>query len=264
VRAQPAGNVTVLAGVFDDNPPGGPFDDDSQTRGAEQSGAKFNTGTGALAIAEVQYSINQPSTGETDHGGGRGGLPGVYKLGGWYDSGQFPDQRFDTTGLSLADPNSTGVAKLRRGNWSLYGGFDQMVWRPDPDGPRAVGVFARAMGAPADRNLVEFSINAGVTLKAPLPGRDDDSVGLGYGFTKISSRAVQFDQDTAAFAGAYPIRSSESFIELTYQAQIAPWLVLQPDAQYVFMPSGGIQNPLNPATRIGNEAVFGIRTNIIF
>ena len=61
--------LTILAGVFDDNPPGGPFDDDSQVRGAAQSGTKFNLRTGALFIAEVQYAINQPVEGRQGHGG---------------------------------------------------------------------------------------------------------------------------------------------------------------------------------------------------
>ena len=263
-RAQPFNNVTVLGGVFDDNPPGGSFYDDSQVRGAEQAGAKFHLRTGALAFAEVQYAINQPALGELDRGGATG-LPGVYKLGGWYDTGRFPDQRFGTDGLSLADPNSNGNPRFRRNNWSIYGVFDQMVWRPDPAEPQAVGVFARVMGAPGDRNLASFSINTGITLKAPLPGRDDDTVGFGYGLAKIGNRAILLDQDTAALNnGAFPIRSSESFIELTYQAQLAPWLAVQPDFQYVWTPGGGIQNPEKPAKRIGNEAIFGVRTNITF
>ena len=51
---------------------------------------------------------------------------------------------------------------------------------------------------------------------------------------------------------------------MTYQAQIAPWLAVQPDFQYVWTPGGGIQNPEKPAKRIGNEAILGVRTNIIF
>ncbi len=148
LRGQPTGALTLLAGVFDDNPPGGPFDDDSQVRGAEQSGTRFNSNTGALFIAEAQYAINQPALGEMDYGNRKPGLPGLYKLGFWYDTGSFPDQRFDTLGLSLADPSSNGVAQLHPHNWSIYGVFDQMIWRPDPDGPRSIGVFARAMGAP--------------------------------------------------------------------------------------------------------------------
>ena len=264
IRAQPYNNVTVLGGVFDDNPPGGPFDDDSQTRGAEQAGAKFHLKTGALAFAEVQYAINQPVLGELDRGGG-GGLPGVYKLGGWYDTGRFPDQRIGTDGLSLADPSSNGTARLRRNNFSIYGVFDQMIWRPNPDEQQAVGIFARIMGAPGDRNLASFSINTGITLKAPTKSREDDTIGIGYGLAKISNSAILLDQDTAAFNnGSFPIRSSESFIEVTYQAQLAPWLVVQPDFQYVWTPGGGIQNPEKPAKRIGNEAIFGVRTNITF
>ncbi len=264
VRIQPINNVTVLAGVFDDNPPGGPFFDDSQVRGASQSGTKFNTSTGALIIGEVQYAINSPVVGQMDYGTERPGLPGVYKLGFWYDTGKFFDQRFDDQRVSLADPNSSGNPRTRRHNYSIYGTFDQMVWRPDPDGPRSVGIFARLMGAPGDRNLANFSVNTGVTLKAPLPGRDNDSFGIGFGFAKISPSAIQFDQANNRLNGPYPIRSSESFIEATYQYQVAPWWAVQPDFQYVFTPGGGIPNPLVPGKRVGNSAVLGLRTNIVF
>ena len=264
LRTQPIDNMTVLLGVFDDNPPGGPFFNDSQVRGASQSGTKFNTNTGALIFGEVQYAINSPVLGQMDYGNSKPGLPGVYKLGFWYDTGKFFDQRFDTQGLSLADPNSNGDPRARRHNYSVYGVFDQVVWRPDPDGARSVGIFARIMGAPGDRNLANFSVNGGAVLKAPLPGRDNDSVGLGFGFAKISPSAINLDRDQNFFNGSYPVRGSETFIEATYQYQVAPWWTLQPDFQYVWTPSGGIPNPLQPDKRVGNSATFGLRTNIVF
>jgi porin len=240
-------------------------------RGAEQSGTKFNTNTGALFIGEVQFALNgAPSAAASQSpqqaaGGPAPGLPGTYKIGFWYDTGAFPDQRFDATGLSLANPASTGDARMRRHNFSGYAVMDQTVWRPDPNGARAVGIFARLAGAPGDRNVVDRSLNAGVTLKAPFPGRDNDTVGLGYGYAHISASAAALAQDTARFtAGFVPKRGSENFIELTYQAQLAPWWIVQPDLQYVFMPSGGIANPLNPSTRIKNELVLGLRTNLTF
>ncbi len=264
-RARPSDQLTILAGVFDDNPPGGPFNDDSQVRGAAQSGTKFNLGTGALFIAEMQYAIYQPSAGDKDHGSAPAGLPGTYKLGAWFDTASFPDQRFDEAHLSLADPLSTGNPFMRRHNFSIYGVVDQMVWRAGPESPQSVGVFARLMGAPGDRNLVDFSVNAGVVLKAPLPGRDNDSFGVGFGIANISGGARGLDKDTAFFTGTpYPVRGAETFIEVTYQYQVAPWLQVQPDFQYVFMPSGGIPNPNDPSRRVGNEAVFGMRTNIVF
>jgi porin len=270
LRANPVGPLTLLAGVFQDNPPGGPFNDDGQLRGTSRFGANFNLRTGALFIAEAQYAVNQPSNDTmASPAGAKGaatsGLPGTYKIGAWFDTAGFPDQRFATNGLSLADPASSGVARTRRGNVSLYALADQMVWQPDPQGARAVGLFARVMGAPGDRNLIDLSLNAGVTLKAPLPGRDNDSFGVGYGFAHVSGGASGLDRDTAYYSGgAYPVRSTEHFIEVTYQAQITPWLQIQPDFQYVFHVGGGIQNPDAPPRRIGDEAIFGARSSLTF
>src|SRR5579875_1416359 len=42
LRAKPAMGLTVLAGVFDDNPPGGSFFNDLQVRDGEASGTRFN------------------------------------------------------------------------------------------------------------------------------------------------------------------------------------------------------------------------------
>ena len=60
LRVQPGGGFTLLGGVFQDNPPGGPFDNDLQLRGTTLWGGNFNLRTGALFIAEVQYALNQP------------------------------------------------------------------------------------------------------------------------------------------------------------------------------------------------------------
>jgi len=268
LRAQPGGGFTVLGGVFDDNPPGGPFDDDSQLLGSTRWGGNFNLRTGALIIAEVQYALNQPSPGDMDYGGHAAGLPGTYKLGFWYDTAAFPSPRIDAGGVSLASPDTNGIPLMRRNNFSIYAVVDQMVWRPSEDSPRALGVFARLMGAPGDRNLISFSVNAGVTLKAPLPGRDDDTLGIGFGVAKVSNAQRGFDADFAALqcvpGTTCPIQSSETFLELTYQIQVAPWWQIQPDFQFVFNPGGGLQNPSNPTTKIGNEAVFGIRSTVTF
>ena len=260
LRAEPTAAITVLAGVFDDNPPGGSFDDDDQVRGAEQSGTEFNLGTGALSIAEIQYAINQPATGQmVARNAPAPGLPGTYKLGAWYDSATFPDQRFDTAGRSLAAPDTTGTGGPHRGNWSVYALFDQMVWRPDPQSPQSLSVFLRAMGAPPDRNLISFSASGGVNLKAPFASRSNDTVGIGFGVGQVSRVAAALD-----VAAGQPARTVETFIEATYQYQVANWWNVQPDVQYVFHPGGGIADPSDPDHEIGNELVVGARTAITF
>ena len=266
LRVQPGGGFTMLGGVFQDNPPGGPFNNDWQLRGTTLWGANFNLRTGALFIAEVQYALNPPPTDQTAHPNQQPGLPRTYKLGFWYDTASFPSPRYDTMGVSLASPNSNGMPQMLLHNFSVYAVADQTVWQPDPKAPRALGVFARVMGAPSKNNLISFGANGGVTLKAPLPNRDNDTFGVGFGIVKLSGPAVGLTQDIGFYTQnpAYPVRSSETFIEVMYIAQVAPWLQVQPDFQYVFNPGGGIPNPSNPTQRIGNEAVLGVRTNITF
>jgi porin len=230
LEAEPTGNTTILAGVFDDNPGGGSFDDDAQQ--LDHGGALFNLNTGALWIAEIQQSVKLD------------GLPGTYKFGGWYDSATFPDQRFD---------------EMHRGNYSLYGVVDQTIWQSKTDSSRNLNVFGRLMGAPSDQNLVSLSFNGGVTLAAPVPGRDNDSAGIDFGLGKVSDRAADADLD----AGLKP-RGTEELIELTYQAQITPWLIAQPDLQYIWTPGGGIQDPNAPSHSLRNELVIGARGVVTF
>jgi porin len=121
------------------------------------------------------------------------------------------------------------------------------------------------MGAPGDRNLVDLGVNAGVTLKAPFKGRDNDVAGLAVGYAKIGSHARGLDSDIDTFTTPRnPVRSAETIIEATYRFQVTPCWQLQADFQYVFSPGGGIPNPNNPSQRVGNEAVVGVRTNIVF
>jgi porin len=250
LEAKPADKVTVLAGVFDDNPPGGPFLNDPQTRDGEASGTRFNLGTGALSLVELQYAATPMD------------LSGTYKFGLWYDTGPFPDQRFDTAGRSLAAPGSTGVPRMHPGNYGAYAVLEQTVWQHKP---HSLALYARAVGAPGDRNLVEFSFDAGFLLTGPLPGRDKDRFGIGYGIAKVSGTAAALDRDVALFGGSpHPVRSAEQVIEATYEWRVTSWWRLQPDFQYVISPSGGIPNPLKPTRQIGDETVVGLRTTFSF
>lgn len=255
VRGQITPSLTVLAGVFDGDPLG--------NNPNNLSGTNFNLHNGALYIGELQYAINQPSDGELV-GVGSGGLPGTYKLGIWYNTESFADQHNGTDGLSLANPASNGIPRTHRGNYSIYAVADQMVWRPNPDEPRSVGVFMRVMASPGDRNLVSFAANLGVVLKAPFAGRDNDSVGLAATYIKVGNGVHDLDMDTLAFnGGPYGVRTSETTLEATYIYQATPWWQIQGDLQYTFNAGAG-QNPNDPTQPLRNTFVAGVRTNIAF
>ena len=251
----------MLAGLFNGSPVNNPNGDSQQVNA---SGTTFATNGGGLAIAELQYAY--PSLGTMLYADQPEPLSRTYRLGMWYDTERFADQRFDSIGLSQANPGSTGIPGTHRGDYGIYGVVDQMLWVDPAEPDRSISVFTRIMGTPeVNRNLVSFSANLGVNFKEPFLGRDDDTAGLAMGYAKVSSGAAGLDRDTQAFGGGYtPVRSNETFVEATYQYEAAPWLQLQPDVQYIMNPGGGVANPTSPDQRIKNELVFGLRTNILF
>ncbi len=250
LRIAPAAGWTVLAAVFNGDP-AGPGDGDPQRRNA--SGTAFRVNDNVFAIAELAYALNQ--------GENARGQPGTYKLGAWVHGGRFADQHYDDAGLSLADPASSGNPRQRRRNFGFYAIADQTIWRPAGGSEGGLSAFLRLAGAPGDRNLLSFSVDGGFAWRGPIPGRGDDVLALGAAFARVSGDARARDRDSALFAPpGDPVRRWEAAIELTYQAQITPYWMLQPDFQYVFRPGAGVA----VATAAGsvvprNAAIFGLR-----
>ena len=261
LRAHPSSEFTMLAGIFNGSPT---VNNNGDPQVVNHSGTSFPLNGGALAIAELQYAY--PSNGNMVAPGQSPALPRTYRIGMWYDTESFGDQRFDFNGVSLANPASNGIPLGHHGTYAFYAVLDQMIWQSSEDGARSVSVFARATGTPqSDRNLVDFALNAGVTMHKPFEGRDNDTAGIVIGYAHVSGRAAGLDRDFNLFGTFTPVQSGETFVEITYQAQIAPWWQIQPDFQYVFNVGGGEVNPLSPTPRrINNEAVIGLRTNITF
>ena len=255
-------SITALGGVFSGSPVSNNTGDPQMRN---PSGTSFPLNGGALVIAELQFAY--PSSGTLVQANEADQLARTYKIGMWYDTKNFADLHYDNTGLSLANPASDGIAANRRGNYAFYAVADQMIYRFPNDPDRNINVFLRPMFTPLqDRNLISFSMNAGLTMHEPFFGRDDDTAGLGMGFAKVSNSATGLDIDAALSNPGVlsPVRHNETFVEATYQYQVMPWWQIQPDIQYVFNPGAGIVNPNNPNEKVKNEAVLGIRTNITF
>jgi porin len=261
LRVRPIDPLTFLLGVFNGSPVSNNSGDPQMVNG---SGTSFPVHGGVLVIGEMQFSY--PALGSMINANEAEPLARLYKLGFWYDSENFADQQFDNTGLSLANPVSSGVPLNHHGDFSVYAVADQLIWVDPREGDRTINLFVRLLGAPqANRNAVTFSANAGVTFHEPFLHRDSDTFAIGMGFGKISGASAALDKATAFYTGTYvPIRGSETYLEMTYQYQVTPWLQVQPDIQYVFTPGGGLADPNNPGHVIGNELVLGVRTNILF
>ena len=276
----PTDHLTVLAAIFNGDP-AGPGADNPVLR--DPYGLAFRVNGPPLFIAEFAYAYNQPRSiaQENPHQEGAGprtsqqpvtvpaaigGLPGTVKLGAWLHTGQFADERFDSQGGLLAV--SGGPPLRHSGNFAVYGMIDQMLWRAaGGSSERELSFFLRALGAPDDRNLIDFYLDTGLTYKGLVASRPDDTIGLGAAYGRVSPLAAANDRDVMAITGmATPIRDYEATIELTYQMQLEKNWSIQPNLQYIVHPGGHVPNPRDPSgvAAITNALVLGARTILKF
>ena len=230
--------------------PAGPCGTDPQL--CDRHGTNFRLSDPPLALLEAQVR----------YGRGAAGLPGRVKLGAFAHFGRFDDQRF----------GGGAVPVVHSPDFGAYGILDQQVYRvpgeddersDDDEAARGIGVFARVIAAPPDRNPVDLYLDGGVTAAGLMPQRPHDLFGVAAAFARMSTAAV--GAEVAALGGARPARSFEAVIEATYQAQVLPGLTLQPSLQYIVHPGGNVADPFgNGSATIPNALVFGVTTNIKF
>jgi porin len=190
-------------------------------------------------------------------------MPGSVKLGSWIHSGRFTDQRFDMSRISLADPASSGIAASHRGDYGGYLIMDQLLWRREGTSDSGLDGFLRVGGDPADRNLIELHMDGGFTYSGPF-GRTNDTVGIGLSYEQVSPARRDLSQDYGRIQGVQPPAPDfESVLEISYQAQVASWWIVQPDAQWIIHPGGRVLNLPNPPARLGSGAVvLGLRSAV--
>ncbi len=177
----------------------------------DQNGVDFvlNPQDGVLVIAEAGYRHNQED-GDT-------GLPGNIKIGGYYDSSEFE---------SFSDPGDE-----RKGNYGLYVLLDQMAYREGGAGSeQGLTPWVTLTFAPIKEvNTLPFFAAGGLVYRGLFRGRDDDTTNLGVYYGR--------------FSDDLPDQSFETVLEVNHRFQLAPWLYLTPDFQYVFRPDGSDDEP---------------------
>ncbi len=215
---------------------------------------RLDAQTGYTFLNEGQFRWN--------HREDENGLPGQLKPGVWFQTGQNAD--------ALSESTSSG-------NAGFYVVLDQMLYREpgEPAGPardgktvtdekrgksfkspvaaekfdQGLGFFGRVAFTPEDRNFVHFYFDTGLSYKGLIPTRDNDTIGIGFGYAQLSDGA----RSSVLDEGANPA-AAEMVIEFTYQAEITPWLIIQPDLQYIINPGGA--SDLNNALVIGGRAAI--------
>jgi porin len=200
VAFDPSADWTVRV-VALDAVPGDP-NDASRTRLAVKSEE------GVLLAAEVER---------------RGSRVRKFAAGAWAYSESV--ERLDEVAAGVDEPRRV----RNRGGYLLA---DFSLWQDSADEERYFDAFVRHGVAAGSANEYRSSSQAGVLFAQPLRIGRANVLGLGVSLAD-SSEALR----RARAVEGLTTRTREAAIELTYRIELAPWLAVQPNLQYIRNPS---------------------------
>src|SRR5260221_9434767 len=176
---------------------------------------------------------------------GSAGLPGMYRIGAWYDSANQPDVL--TAGTSAATQSNESGAYLM---------LQQQVTGVQ-GGARGLNLFANFVQADRDTATIDQLITLGLFYTGPFDARPQDDLGFAVGRTHVNSRVADAQSaQNAAGLGPVSVQHSEYPVELYYSFNVAQWLTLRPNPQYIFRPGGTSDNT--------DVVVAGLKASIKF
>ena len=176
------------------------------------------------------------------------GLPGEFKIGGWFDTAPDPD-----------------AGSTQPWNYGLYFIADQMLYRvPQPASvsmiansgkqtaapsltDKGLGAFTHIGLAPRNSSVINFYVDGGLNYKGLIPTRDNDVLGVAFAYGHLNNNPQGNDGSSNP--------GYEMVFEATYQIMLTPWLSFQPDVQYVIQPS---------SADIPNALVLGAHATVSF
>jgi porin len=233
VKVRPTEQTYVMGGVYNGDP---------SIRDNKHHGADWSMKGPLFAIGEVGYQVNGRP--------GDQGLIGNYKAGFWYDDSRYTDFTTVARGQS---PNTS------RGNWGLYGLFDQVLVRfGEPGSNRGLGVTGSVLVSP-DQSVSQmpFFATAGMVVRGLFPSRPTDVGGVGVVYGHFSEDLQDSQRRARASDPTIGVQRYELALELTYRFRFrADALFFQPDLQYIIRPGG--------TGRIADAFVAGFQTGVNF
>jgi carbohydrate-selective porin OprB len=111
--------------------------------------------------------------------------PGVYKFGGVYNGGKFPDP----------------AGHRSSGNYLIYGMASQAVFRSDAGSNRGLDATFGFDYSPGDVSRENVQLTAGARFNAPFGHREKDRIACAFVYSKISEPFQQFSE----LLGGHPL-----------------------------------------------------------
>jgi porin len=167
-------------------------------------------GSGMLTLGEVGYYLN--NTRDVP------GFPGVIKAGGYYTTERLTE--LDT-------------GKNADGSWGIYLIGENKLYSEKSRPSEGLSGFLALSYSPEDRNEITFMASGGLSYQGVIPDRSFDTLAFNFAYGLFSDDLNEFNRENGD-----PTQDAETYLELNYRIQVAPWLFLQPTTQVIIKPDG--------------------------
>ncbi len=189
----------------------------------------LNKTNGALLIGEVDFTPTKTTK---------------IMAGYWDYTGQFD---------VINQTNADGTQRQGFGSRGGYIGGATRIYSPTTR--RGLDVFANIGIAGATTNLIDRSLNIGLTYTGLLDARPFDRMGIAASIAAAGSAYKEMQ-----IASGNGVKDHETNFELTWRAPITRWLTVQPDVQYWVNPglTPSVKNDLLFLVHFEISHVFGL------
>ncbi len=138
--------------------------------------------------------------------------------------------------------------------WAMFYSFDQYLWQPGSDPKRGIGIFFTFGASDGEANPIKYVYSMGIGGKGVVPGRADDSFGLGWARMEFSDNFIPFLRKQLRLGLEH-----EDAIEMYYNVAVTRWLNVSADLQII---DPGLKKTLSSSGRlkdVDTAVVAGLR-----
>lgn len=150
-------------------------------------------------------------------------------------------------------------ANRETSSWAVTYAFDQYFWQPDGDPKHGVGLFFAFGASDGNPNPIQYSFLTGIGGKGVVPGRPDDTFGIGLARTEFSDALLPLLRQRLDLGLRH-----EDAVEMYYNAAITGWLNLTADLQIVKPALTRALNEDGRLAHVDTALVLGTRLRVRF
>ena len=156
------------------------------------------------------------------------GRPGHQLFGGAWSNKKFTnlDQDPRTVLSNILLPKRFIPLKTYKDSWCFYYNMDHYLYLKEGSTDQGIGVFARYAVSDGKANPIKYFASFGISGKGLIPGRCQDTFGVGYYHAWLSNQIP-------SIAYRFLLNGNEQGGELYYNIYLTPWLQITPDLQII-------------------------------